>query len=100
MTKPNGRRKSPGRPKKSVEKNWIAIARDTVSYADIEQIVQRAVADAKKGNAAARAFLFDRVCGKPNLAPPPDGSEGEERREVVFKLLKEDAKHIGVDDAD
>lgn len=85
-----------GRPKKSVEKNWLVIARDCVTYADIEAIVGKAVEQAKEGDASARNFLFDRVCGKPNLAPPP-GATGSTagKREIVFKMMRQD-----IDDGD
>ncbi len=82
---PSGRPR--GRPKKSVEKSWIRIAQECVTYEDIEDIVQKCVEQAKLGDSNARNFLFDRVCGKPNIAPPPQGASSAGKREIVFKLV-------------
>jgi len=36
---------------------------------DLREIINRAVKDARKGNRHARAFIFDRVQGRPRIAP-------------------------------
>jgi hypothetical protein len=69
---PNGRfapgnRGGPGRPKRSVEWEYMAALGETVTLEDWTKIVQKAVEQAKEGDSTARAWLSRHVLG----AEPP-----------------------------
>ena len=54
----------PGRPRRAVEREYLAALGDAVTLDDWRDVVTRAVADAKAGDAAARAFLAKRLIGE------------------------------------
>jgi hypothetical protein len=53
----------PGRPRRSVEREYLAALVEAVSPADWRAIVARAVADAKGGNPKAREWLSKHLLG-------------------------------------
>jgi hypothetical protein len=53
----------PGRPRRSVEREYLAALSDAVSTADWRAICQRARDDALQGDAGARAFLAKYLLG-------------------------------------
>ena len=55
----------PGRPRRLVEREYLACLSDRVSLADWGAIVDRAVKDAKAGNARAREWLTRYLLGEP-----------------------------------
>ncbi|MBI1900480.1 MAG: hypothetical protein HYS13_05110 [Planctomycetia bacterium] len=57
----------PGRPRRAVERDYLAALSDAVSLDDWKAVVARAVADAKAGDARARDWLSRHVLG----ADPP-----------------------------
>lgn len=57
---------SPGRPKKAREERYLEITKTSCTFADWEAIVQRAVYDAKRGDAQARKWLSDYLVGVPD----------------------------------
>lgn len=57
----------PGRPSRLVERDYLVALSDAVPLDDWAEIVGRAVADAKTGDAAARAWLAK------HLLPPAPG---------------------------
>jgi hypothetical protein len=61
----------PGRPKRAVEERYLVALQDGVKDADWKAIVVRAVVDAKKGDAPARAWLSKY------LLPDPAADAGE-----------------------
>lgn len=54
-----------GRPKKPREQRYYEITLTTCTFEDWQAIVQRAIADAKKGDQAARKWLSDYLIGVP-----------------------------------
>ena len=54
----------PGRPRRSVERDYLATLSKVVSIEDWAQICKRAVEDAKEGNAKAREWLTRYCLGK------------------------------------
>jgi hypothetical protein len=53
----------PGRPRRSVEVEYLATLGDMVSLEDWAEVVARALADAKSGDANARAWLAKHLLG-------------------------------------
>ena len=58
----------PGRPRRAVEREYLAALAEAVSPADWRAIVARAVADAKGGNPKAREWLSKHLLGDDPLA--------------------------------
>jgi|MudIll2142460700_1097286.scaffolds.fasta_scaffold3332860_1 hypothetical protein len=56
---------TPGRPKKSREERYYRITMMTCTFEDWKEIVERAVKDAKKGDAPARRWLSEYLVGVP-----------------------------------
>ena len=56
----------PGRPPRSREEKFMGIMLNTVTFKDWREIVEKAVSQAKHGNANARKFLADYLLGPPN----------------------------------
>lgn len=54
-----------GRPPKEREVRFYEITLSSVTYEDWRAIVERAVADAKRGDTAARKWLSDYLIGTP-----------------------------------
>jgi hypothetical protein len=54
-----------GRLPKSREQRYLDILVATVTEQDWQQIITRAIADAKKGDTAARKWLADYIIGPP-----------------------------------
>lgn len=55
----------PGRPPKERELRFYEITLSSVTFEDWGDIVKRAVADAKRGDTAARKWLSDYIIGTP-----------------------------------
>jgi hypothetical protein len=66
----------PGRPKKERELKYYQIMETSVSTKDWTEICQRAVMDAKRGDAAARKWLSDYLIGVPVQRMEHSGAEG------------------------
>ncbi len=65
---PNGRFATgnpggPGRPRRPVELEYLSTLNESVTLDDWREIVMRAVADAKGGDAKAREWLSERLMG-------------------------------------
>ena len=58
----------PGRPRRGVERRCLAAFAEAVSPSDWRAIIQRAVADAKAGDAKARDWLSKYLVGDEPLA--------------------------------
>ena len=58
----------PGRPRRGVERQYLAAFAEAVSLDDWQAIIQRAVADAKAGDAKARDWLSKYLVGDEPLA--------------------------------
>jgi hypothetical protein len=68
----------PGRPRRAIEREYLATLGDAVSLDDWRDVVARAVADAKAGDSAARLWLTKHLIGD---KPPAllDLAAGEQR---------------------
>ena len=58
----------PGRPRRAVERQYLSTLAEAVALEDWRQIVARAVADAKAGDARAREWLSKHLMGDDPLA--------------------------------
>ena len=76
----------PGRPRRAIEHDYMAVMGDTVSLMDWRDIVSRALKDAKRGNARARDWLTRHLLGN---NPPPllDLAARERRGETVDEVV-------------
>ena len=54
-----GNKGGPGRPPKERENRYYEIAMNTVTFKDWQEIIRRAVLDAKRGDATARKWLSE-----------------------------------------
>lgn len=55
----------PGRPKRVREERYYEITTNTCTFKDWEDIVKKAVSQAKRGDAVARKWLSDFLVGVP-----------------------------------
>jgi hypothetical protein len=55
----------PGRPRRAVERDYLAALADAVSIDRWRAIVDRAVEDASQGDAKARQWISEYLTGKP-----------------------------------
>ena len=67
----------PGRPTKEREERYHEIMLNTVTFKDWTEIVQKAAAQAKKGDAVARKWLSDYLVGPPIQKQEITGKDGE-----------------------
>lgn len=58
----------PGRPRRTTERGYLAAIADACPPAAWGEIVARAVADARAGDATARAWLASYLVGRPESA--------------------------------
>lgn len=65
LFKPGHTVKSPGRPSRVIEGDYLQRMTDLLTFEKWEKIVNKAIADAIKGNGYARQWLSDYVIGKP-----------------------------------
>ena len=61
-----GNKGGPGRPKRTKEEKYLTSMVRCVKLKDWRDIVQRAIADAKDGDAKAREWLSNYLLGKPS----------------------------------
>jgi hypothetical protein len=66
----------PGRPRKSVEEKYLRKLAASVSLSDWGEIVVKAIADAKRGDAPARKWLSDYLMGTPIQKLEHTGADG------------------------
>jgi len=66
----------PGRPKKEREQRFYEITLSTVTFDDWKDIVNKAIAQAKKGDPVARKWLSDYLMGPPVQRQEVTGAEG------------------------
>jgi hypothetical protein len=96
----------PGRPRRAIERDYLAALSDACGPETWREIVERAVADAKNGDAKAREWLAHYLLGIPALGwlhklaveeltdPDPVGAEVERRQtraeqeQTVAELLR------------
>lgn len=60
-----GNHGGPGRPRREVEEEYRNVFTRIVTIKDWEDIISRAVRDAKRGDTSARKFLADYIIGPP-----------------------------------
>ena len=75
-----------GRPTKEREQKYYEYAMYTVTYKEWQDIINRAVADAKRGDASARKWLSE------DLAPQAQKHEvsGADGRVIVFRVIRDE----------
>lgn len=65
-----------GRPKRSREERYLKMLTTSVSDDDWQAIIDRAVSDAKRGDATARKWLTDYLIGPPVERKEISGNAG------------------------
>ena len=73
-----------GRPKKEREVRYMEITMNTCTYADWQAIINKAVAQAKKGDSVARKWLADYLIGVP---PSKHEIGGDGGGPITFKVV-------------
>lgn len=73
----------PGRPPKEREEKYYEILLNTVTFADWKEIIQKAAAQAKKGDATARKWLSDYIVGAPVQRVEQTGKDGDALRVII-----------------
>lgn len=66
----------PGRPKKEREERFYDVAVSAVSFKDWREVIEKAVSQAKRGDASARKFLADYLMGTPVQRTEISGTDG------------------------
>lgn len=79
-------RGGPGRPKAEREAAYMRILSQAVKPEDWIEIVDRAVLDAKRGDATARKWLADYLIG-----PPVQKNENENSGAMIIRIIDGDA---------
>lgn len=93
----NGKFKSgnpggPGRPKKEREVRYYEIMQTACSFSDWKEIVEKAVQQAKRGDAVARKWLSDNLMGVPVQRMEHTGADGENL--TITVSLKEHGEEL------
>ena len=60
-----GRKGGPGRPRRAIESDYLAKLSEAVLLSAWQEIVAKAVEDAREGDHAARVWLANYLVGKP-----------------------------------
>ena len=68
----------PDAPKKEREERFYEVAITAVSFTDWREIIEKAVAQAKRGDPTARKFLADYLMGLPTNKVEVTGAEGKD----------------------
>ncbi len=86
----------PGRPRRAVEHDYLAVLGDSVSLEDWREVVAQAVSDAKGGDARARDWITKHLIGN---EPPKlvDLAAREQRGATVDEMVEEAANKQGND---
>ena len=71
-----GNEGGPGRPKKEREQRFYEITLATVTFSDWQDIVNKAIKQAKTGDAVARKWLSDYLMGPPVQRNEITGADG------------------------
>ncbi|QDS97687.1 hypothetical protein [Adhaeretor mobilis] len=71
----------PGRPRRAVEADYLAAITNRVTLEDWQEVVGRAIEDAKKGDARARDWLSRYLVG---VDPPESEDQQEPLRTVII----------------
>ena len=66
----------PGRPNKTREERYSMITMNACTFKDWEDIIKKAVSQAKRGDTSARKFLADYLLGPPTQKHEVTGSGG------------------------
>jgi len=72
-----------GRPKKAVEDKYLKRLQKCVTLKDWEEIIAKAIAQAKRGDGPARKWLSDYLLGTPIQKTELTGSEGNALKILV-----------------
>ena len=73
-----------GRPKKEREVRYMEITMSTCTYGEWQAIVQKAVDQAKRGDATARKWLSDYLIGEPPKKHELMGKDGDAIRVTIL----------------
>jgi hypothetical protein len=100
----NGNPGGPGRPRRAIEREYLAALSDAVSVDAWREVVAQALADAKAGDAAARAWLAKYLVGdKPSSFRDLAAAEArgftadEEVRETSVRQTRDSAQQAQFD---
>ena len=77
---PNGRKARP------VEQRYLDCFKKIIKPSDVDDIIKRALRDAKLGDDKARKFIFDYLIGPPIQKSEVSGADG---RELIFRVVHE-----------
>ena len=86
FTSGNSASKGHGRPAREREDRYYEITMTACTYKDWQDIVSKAVSQARRGDSVARKFLADYLVG-----PPPQRHEhtGEGGNEIIFRVIRD-----------
>jgi hypothetical protein len=79
----------PGRPKKEREERFTEITLSAVTFKDWEEIIKKAVTQAKRGDAQARKFLADYLIGPPVQRNEHTGANGGPLAVGMVEIVKD-----------
>lgn len=91
----------PGRPRRNIEQEYLAVLSDTVSLNDWKEVVLRALADARAGDAKARDWLTQYLIGEqpPKLIDVAEQeSRGRTAEDAIGQLARRRKKCDEIDD--
>ena len=69
----------PGRPRRAIEREYLAVLGEAVTLDDWRDVVARAVADAKNGDHQARVWLAKYVIGEKSTLLDVAAAEADQR---------------------
>lgn len=79
----------PGRPPKEREAKFLEVTLSAVTFKDWEEIVKKAVAQAKRGDNIARKWLGDYLIGAPIQRQEITGKDGEKIQAITtIEIIK------------
>ena len=88
----------PGRPKKATEETYLLVTAAACSPAQWQEIVKRAVKDAKAGDYQARAFLAKFLIGDPGKKAAPDLSGALAKKALGKDPVEEQVRKLATAD--
>ncbi len=90
----------PGRPRKDREVEYYRILSTRCTVDDWHAIIDRAIRDAKSGDAVARRWLADYLIGPPVERKELTGAEGSALRIVIEYAKDADGNQADTSDVD
>lgn len=88
-----GYKGGPGRPKRRTEAEYLDAMVGRVTLKDWREIVDKAVIQAKRGDARARAWLSDYIMGPPVQRLEHGGTDGSAIEHIIRVVRDENRAH-------